>query len=81
MGEVASGGHALAACLMDTQIPTVVSLKWYWHKINWEMQSSFNKETDSNLDNIRLYKGWKKENKKMHFFKEIAVFNFTSHFI
>lgn len=80
MGEVASGGHVLAVCLMDTQTPTVVILKWYWHKINWEMQSAFNKETQSNLDNIRLYKGWKKEN-KMHFFKEMAVFNFTSHFI
>lgn len=38
MGEVERSGHILAVCLMATQTP-VISLKWFWQKINLEIQT------------------------------------------
>lgn len=53
MGAVERSGHILAVCLMATQTP-VISLKWFWQKINLEIQNSFGEKTCSNLHSTRL---------------------------
>lgn len=84
MEEVESGGHILAAYLMDTQTPRVISLKQYWQRINLVLQSSFSKGNCSNLDNMKLCNGKKfgggekgKDVFLAFLFKEMVVTNFT----
>lgn len=43
MEEGERSGHILAVCLMATQTP-VISLKWFWQKINLEIQNSFGED-------------------------------------
>lgn len=63
MGEGKRSGHILAVCLMATQTP-VIGLKWFWQKINLEIQNSFGEKTCSNLHSMRMCNGQRGEMKR-----------------
>lgn len=59
MEEGERSGHILAVCLMATQTP-VISLKWFWQKINLEIQNSFGEDLQQ-LHSMRLCNGQRGE--------------------